>query len=281
VSAEKRAIVVTGASSGIGAATSAQLAERGFVVYAGVRNDADAQRLATIHDNIRPIILDVTNEISIALALRDVRTRGIPLTGLVNNAGIALGGPLETIPLTELRRQFDVNVFGAVAVTQAFLPLLRDRPSRIVLVGSVSGRMPMPYIAPYSASKFALRAIADALRVELAPAHIDVCLIEPGSVATPIWTKGRAQRETMLGRIEPTMPSYYRHATEQLLRGIEDEGRGGMPVSLVANAIVHALTDAKPRARHMLGTSARIGALFALLPARMYDRFIRATMKLP
>lgn len=275
-----RAVVVTGASSGIGAAAAQALAEKGYIVYAGVRAEEDAQRMNALHENIRPLWLDVTDAESISGALRDVRTRGVPLIGLVNNAGIALGGPLETLPLSELRRQFDVNCFGAIAVTQAFLPLLRERPSRLVFVGSVSGRIAMPYIAPYSASKFALRAFADALRVELAPAHVAVCLVEPGSVATPIWGKGRAAGATMRARAAYG-PAYYRSAIESLLRGLEGEERGGMPVQRVADAIVHAITDAKPKAHRMLGASARIGAALALLPPALHDRFLRVTMKLP
>jgi NAD(P)-dependent dehydrogenase (short-subunit alcohol dehydrogenase family) len=276
------AVLVTGASSGIGAAAAAALAQRGYTVFAGVRSATDAQRVQALHANVRALILDVSDAAAIAGAAATIRDTGIPLIGLVNNAGIAVGGPLESIPLDELRRQFDVNVFGAIALTQALLPLLRAQPSRIVFVGSVSGRMPMPYVAPYSASKFALRALADALRIELRPARVDVCLIEPGSVATPIWSKGRAMRDTMMTRITDTMPSYYRSATESLLRGIEGEERGGMPVAVVVDAILRALTDPKPKARQILGGTARLGALLAMmLPPALYDRFVRATMKLP
>jgi NAD(P)-dependent dehydrogenase (short-subunit alcohol dehydrogenase family) len=275
-----RAVVVTGASSGIGAATARALAAKGYIVYAGVRAEEDAQRLRAEHENIRPIWLDVANAESIGDALRDVRTRGVPLVGLVNNAGIAIGGPLETIPVYDLRKQFEVNCFGAIAVTQAFLPLLRERPSRVVFVGSVSGRIPMPYISPYSASKFALRAFVDALRIELRPAGVTVCLVEPGSVATPIWGKGLATRATMLARAE-TGPDYYRRAIDALMRGLEGEQRSGMPVSRVAGAIVTAITSSKPKAHYILGAGARIGALLALLPPAIHDRFMRATMRVP
>ena len=276
-----RAVLVTGASTGIGAASAVALAEAGFVVHAGVRNDADARRLAALHERIRPLHLDVTDGTSIGDALETVRAGDDALVGLVNNAGIAGGGPLESVPLDDLRHVFEVNVMGAVAVTQAFLPLLRARPSRIVFVGSVSGRVSFPYIAPYSASKFALRALADALRVELAPAQIFVSLIEPGSVVTPIWQKGRAMREAMLERLRPDMPAYYRDATEAVIRGLEGEERNGMPVDRVARAIVETLTAAKPKAHRLMGATAKIGALIALLPAALHDRFLRATMRLP
>ena len=276
------AVLVTGASSGIGAATVEALAQRGFTVYAGVRDGHDAERLRALHANVRPLLLDVTDAAAIAAAALRLRGDGVALAALVNNAGIALGGPLESIPVEDLRHQFEVNVFGALALTQALLPLLRAQPSRIVFIGSVSGRMPMPYVAPYSASKFALRAFAEALRIELRPARIEVCLIEPGSVATPIWSKGRAMGDRMMRRITPAMPDYYRDATASLVRSIEGEERGGMPAGTVVDAIVRALTDARPKPRQVLGATARLGATLAmLLPARLYDRFVRATMKLP
>lgn len=276
-----RAIFVTGASTGIGSATTAALARAGFLVYAGVRNDEAGERLRALHENIRPLQLDVTSAADIQAAADAVRASGDRLFGLVNNAGIAIGGPLETVPVDQLRYIFDVNAVGAIAVTQAFLPLLRGEPSRIVFVGSVSGRVAVPYVAPYSASKFALRALADALRVELAPQHVAVSLIEPGSVATPIWQKGRAMRDAMLARLRPDTPPYYRDAIETVIRGLEGEERGGMPVERVANAIVQTLTAGKPKAHQVIGAPARIGAFLALLPAALHDRFLRATMRLP
>jgi len=276
-----RAVVVTGASSGIGAATVAALAQRGFIVYAGVRNGADAQRARASHPNVRPLLLDVTEQRAIATAAEIVRTGDVPLTGLVNNAGVAFGGPLETLPVDELRTQFDVNVIGSVSVTQAFLPLLRAQPSRIVFIGSIAGRIAMPYLAPYCASKAALRALADALRMELAPSNIDVSLIEPGSVATPIWSKGLAMRDTLLARLPASAPAYYRTAIDAIMRALAGEERSGMPVERVAGAVVAALTARKPKAHYMLGTPARIGALLALLPPSLHDRFLRATMRLP
>ena len=277
----ERAVVVTGASSGIGAASVAALAARGFVVYAGVRNGADAQRARASNPNVRPLLLDITEQRAIATAAEIVRADGLPLVGLVNNAGIAFGGPLETIALDDLRAQFEVNDFGTVAVTQAFLPLLRLQPSRIIFVGSIAGRVAMPYLAPYCASKAALRALADALRQELAPARIDVVLLEPGSVATPIWSKGLAQCEAMLARMQANTPPYYRHAIHNVRRALEGEARSGMPVERVARAVVRAITTRRPQPSQLLGAPARIGALLALLPASLHDRFLRATMRLP
>ncbi len=275
-----RAVVVSGASTGIGAATAEELARRGIVAFAGVRTEADAQRLAAAHPNVRPVRLDVTDAASIAAARRFVRESGLELAGIVSNAGIALGGPLETIPLAELREQFEVNVVGAVALVQAFAPLL-PAGGRIVFVGSIAGRLATPYVAPYSASKFALRAIADALRIELAPSGIGVSLIEPGSVKTPIWAKGRAARERMEARLTPSTRPHYRAALASVIAQTESEERTGMPVERVSSAIVRALLDPRPPAQRLIGAPARIGGIVAILPPAWRERAIRASMKLP
>jgi len=194
----REAAVITGASSGIGADAAALLAREGFVVFAGVRSDADAARAAALHERVRPLTIDVADRASIAAAAEAVAASGLVLRGVVGNAGIAVAGPLEYLPVDEVRRQFEVNVFGALAFVQASLPQLRGSRGRVVLVGSISGRLGVPFIAPYSASKAALRAFADALRVELRAAGIGVSLIEPGSVKTPIWQKGRDSRDALL-----------------------------------------------------------------------------------
>lgn len=275
------AILVSGASSGIGEATVLAAARAGMRVYAGVRAPADAERVAALDANVRAVQLDVTDAVSIDAAVGVVRADGVALTGLVNNAGVALGGPIESLSLDALRAQFEVNCFGAIALTQAALPLLRLQPSRIVFVGSISGRLAVPYLAAYSASKFALRAFADALRIELKPSAIDVCLIEPGSVATPIWSKGRAMRDAMLARLSANGPAYYRDAIENLVRATQGEERSGLPPGVIADAIAHALTDRKPKAHRIIGLPARLGAAIALLPPSLHDRFLRATMRLP
>jgi NAD(P)-dependent dehydrogenase (short-subunit alcohol dehydrogenase family) len=274
-------IIVSGASTGIGQATVALLARRGYVAFAGVRNESDAARLRAAHENIRPLFLDVTDESSIARAAGDVEASGIPLLGVVSNAGIALGGPLERLPIAELRRQFEVNVFGSLALVQTALPLLGEGSGRIVLVGSISGRLATPYVGAYSASKFALRAMADALRIELSPSRIAVSLIEPGSVKTPIWKKGRETAAEMATRLENTIRPHYRVALERMLAIAKSQERDGMPVEVVATAILHALTAAKPRANYLLGARARMGGLFALLPAAVRDRAVRKSMRIP
>jgi NAD(P)-dependent dehydrogenase (short-subunit alcohol dehydrogenase family) len=268
-------IVVSGASTGIGEATVTLLAREGYRAFAGVRNESDAARLRALHNNIRPVILDVTEAAAIERAVGDVVASGTPLLGVVSNAGIAVGGPLEHLPVAELRRQFDVNVFGAMALVQAVLPYLPVQRGRIVFVGSIAGRLAVPYVAPYSASKFALRALADALRVELAPVGITVALIEPGSVKTPIWKKGRDSRDRLTALLGSDARPHYYHALEAVLKQTEVEERTGIPAERVARAILHALTARKPRGHYLLG-SAKSGSIVAMLPPALRDRVLRA-----
>lgn len=275
------AVVISGASTGIGVATAALLAEKGFVVFAGVRNDADAQRLAGLSSNIRPVMLDVTKGDSLTGAAQIVGESGIALHGVVSNAGIAVGGPLEHVSVDDMRRQFEVNVFGALALAQTFLPFLTENDGRIVLVGSMSGRLAAPYIGPYSASKFALRGLSDAFRLELAPIGIAVSLIEPGSVRTPIWKKGREEAGQIAARLGPGARPHYKAGLERIVSITEGEERGGMPVEIVSSAILHALTAARPRAQYVLGTPARMGSVVAALPAGLRDKAVRRSMRLP
>jgi len=277
----REAVVVTGASTGIGADVASLLAHEGFLAFAGVRNDADAARVATLHAHVRPLRLDVTDPVSVDEAARTVAATGHVLRAVVNNAGVAVAGPLEFLPVGELRRQFEINVFGAVAVAQAFLPQLRASHGRLVFVGSISGRLSVPFIAPYSASKFALRAIADAMRIELRPAGIAVSLIEPSSVKTPIWQKGRDSREALLASLPPKALEYYAREIDAVFAQIGREERAAMPVRDVSRAVLHAITARTPKARYLLGGGARAGSIVALLPAALRDRALRASMRLP
>ena len=278
---DREAVVVTGASSGIGLDAVELLAREGFVAFAGVRNDADAARVEALHPNVRAVRLDVTDRAAIDAAAATVAASGLPLRGVVNNAGVAIAGPLEFLPVDELRRQFEINVFGAVAVSQAFLPQLRLSRGRLVFVGSISGRLAIPFIAPYSASKFALRALTDALRVELRPAGIAVVLLEPSSVKTPIWQKGRDSREARVALLPAKAMEYYAPQVKAVFATTEHEERIAMPVERVSEAILHALTAPKPRRRYLLGSGARSGSIVALLPAALRERAMRASMGLP
>jgi NAD(P)-dependent dehydrogenase (short-subunit alcohol dehydrogenase family) len=281
VSDPREAIVISGASTGIGASSAERLARDGFLVFAGVRTDSDAAAVEALHPNVRALRLDVTDDASIEAAVTIVAAEGVLLRGLVNNAGIAVGGPVEFLPLALWRRVYDVNLFGAIGLTQAFLPLLRAARGRLVFVGSIGGRMAAPFIAPYSSSKFALRALADALRVELRPTGIRVVLIEPGGVKTPIWRKGRDSKQELLDAMAPAAVHHYGPQMDAMFAATESEERSGMPVERVSDAIAEALTSPKPRSNYLVGLQARGGSILALMPAAFRERAIRRTMRLP
>jgi NAD(P)-dependent dehydrogenase (short-subunit alcohol dehydrogenase family) len=281
VSDPREAIVISGASTGIGASSAERLARDGFLVFAGVRTDSDAAAVEALHPNVRALRLDVTDDASIEAAVTTVAEEGVLLRGLVNNAGIAVGGPVEFLPLALWRRVYDVNLFGAIGLTQAFLPLLRAARGRLVFVGSIGGRMAAPFIAPYSSSKFALRALADALRVELRPTGIRVVLIEPGGVKTPIWRKGRDSKQELLDAMAPAAVHHYGPQMDAMFAATESEERSGMPVERVSDAIAEALTSPKPRSNYLVGLQARGGSILALMPAAFRERAIRKSMRLP
>ena len=271
----QQAVLVTGASTGIGYASALLLARSGYAVFAGVRKPDDAQRLELQHANIRPLTLDVTEREQIGAAAGAIAASGVPLRAVVNNAGIAVAGPLEFLPLEEFRRQFEVNVFGSLAVTQAVLPLLRRANGRIVFMSSVSGQIAPPYVGPYASSKFALEAMADAMRMELAQFGVTVSVIQPGNVNTPIWAKGRAGKDELVAQLPAEVLGYYGEAIETLVRVTEHEERHGIAPETVAGAVLKAVTARNPRARYAVGNPAgwqrRIAAL---LPERLRDRLV-------
>jgi NAD(P)-dependent dehydrogenase (short-subunit alcohol dehydrogenase family) len=264
-------VLVTGASTGIGRATVLYLAERGFRVLAGVRRLPDAPS----HPSVAPVLLDVTDSESIRAAARS--TGGRPLDGLVNNAGIAVSGPLEFLELSDIRLQLEVNVFGQVAVTQAFLPSLRAaKDARIVNMSSISGRIAAPLLGPYAMSKFALEAFSDALRRELEPSGIRVAVVEPGAIKTPIWEKG----EESSGKRMEGMPGRARELYQRPIDALRKRARQardfGAPAEEVAKAVHHALTAPRPRTRYLVGSDARLSAMLAwLLPDRALDWIVR------
>ena len=273
-----RAVLVTGASSGIGEATALHLERIGFRVFAGHRKPEDGERLRERGGpNLEPIRIDVTDEAEIAAAAERVGDR---LYGLVNNAGVPVPGAVELLPLDDLRRQLEVNLVGAVAVTQAMLPKLRPEKGRILNVTSVGGRVATPYMSAYHASKFALEAVGDSLRRELLPQGVDVIAIEPGSVATPIWSKGKdhaAQRD-IPAELEPI----YRKELEAALEAATQTGERGIEPEDAAEVIATALTARRPRPRYLVGRDARfLVAAQAALPARAFDRVMRRAMGFP
>ncbi|GAA1284190.1 SDR family NAD(P)-dependent oxidoreductase [Saccharothrix xinjiangensis] len=281
------AIVVTGASSGLGEATAVSLARAGFTVYAGVRADVDAARLAGAHQAIRPLVLDVTREDSVATAGARVRreTDGAGLVGLVNNAGTCVSAPLECVPLDELRAELEVNLVGMVAVTQEFLPLLRTRTrgapagpaGRIVNVGSGIGRVAAPFLGPYAASQFAKEGVSDSLRRELAPLSVSVSVLEPGAVMTPIWSKVADTARDVLDKAPAGVAVLYRSRFEEFVAANEERARRSRTrPETVAAAVVHAMTSRRPRTRYRVGPDSWAASVAArALPDRVLDSVIR------
>jgi NAD(P)-dependent dehydrogenase (short-subunit alcohol dehydrogenase family) len=265
-------VIVTGASSGIGEATARHLRSLGFEVLPGVRTEEDAERLRG--EGFQPLPLDVTEAESIERA-RDEVGEG-PLAGLVNNAGVAVVGPLEFVPIEELRHQLEINVIGQVAVTQAFLPALRRGRGRIVNISSIGGRVALPMAGPYAASKFALEAISDSLRREVTRHGVDVVVIEPGGIKTPIWAKGGARADEMRER----MPEDAERLYGDLIRAVRAESEKiatdrGLPPSAVAEVAGEALTAGRPRTRYVIGRDAKARAALAkVVPDRLFDRLI-------
>jgi len=280
--------LVTGASTGIGRATALRLAKSGWTVLAGVRDPAAGERLladAPAAGRLLPLAVDVTDAEQIARAAQTVEQEtgqaAAPGTGrldaLVNNAGIGVGGPLELVALDDLRWQFEVNVFGQVAITQAMLPALRRAGGRIVLVSSIGGRVAMPFTAPYAASKHAIEAIGDTLRVELRRSNVQVAIIEMASVATPIWDKAHADADRVA--IPADLQAEYGQVPAAMEKVLSDAAARGIAPELVAEAIERALTAPRMKARYLVGRQAR-GMLLAkrLLPDLVFDRVARRAM---
>jgi NAD(P)-dependent dehydrogenase (short-subunit alcohol dehydrogenase family) len=266
-------VLITGASRGIGRAAALALDRRGLEVIAGVRSQEAADSLkAEASDRLRTLTLDVTDADSVRAAAEAVGPR---LDALVNNAGIAVGNVVEALPIGELRNQLEINVVGQVAVTQALLPALRAASGRIVFISSVSGLVSAPVMTPYSASKHAIEAIADGLRVELRPWGIDVALVEPGSIDTDIWRGAADQFDATVG----AMSDEHRRLYAGLLKGsrklVAATARRAAPVEKVVAAIEQAVTAKRPRTRYLIGADAR-GQLMAkrLLPDRAFDAVV-------
>ena len=268
--------VVTGASKGIGAAVVRRLVAEGFRVVAGVRRAEDAKALGDeLGGRVVPALLDITDPEAVASAAELVsEVTGGALAGLVNNAGIAVAAPLEFLPTAELRHQLEVNVVGQHAVTKALVPMLRRGRGRIVNIGSIGDRIVSPMTGPYHVSKFALRAWNDTLRLELAPWGIQVVLVEPGAVATPIWETSIAAAERLQRALPAGVVELYGRAIAAARAGALRSAAQGMPADQVAAVVAKALTSRRPRTRYLVGTDARVAALVARLPDRVRDRLV-------
>jgi NAD(P)-dependent dehydrogenase (short-subunit alcohol dehydrogenase family) len=272
-----QSVVITGVSTGIGWATAKLLLARGFRVFGSVRKPADADRLKSefgVH--FTPLLFDVTDEAAVLAAAREVRAalNGETLTGLVNNAGIAVAGPVLELAADEFRRQMDVNIIGPIIATQAFGPLLgsdpslRGRKGRIVMISSVAGKSGNPLVSAYSASKHAIEGLSESLRRELMLFGIDVIIVAPGAVKTPIWAKAD-EVDISAYRNSPFYP-----ALERIRKYMAHLGEIGLPAEKIAARIADALTAANPKVRYQITPDPMRHLITSMLPKRMVDRII-------
>jgi NAD(P)-dependent dehydrogenase (short-subunit alcohol dehydrogenase family) len=282
--ADKGAVVVTGASTGIGEACALHLDKLGFRVFAGIRKAVDGEALRRRASALLvPIRLDISDETEVAQAAQNVleALQGKGLAGLVNNAGIVVGGMLEFLPLDALRRQLEVNVVGQIGVTQALLPALRKVQGRIVNISSVGGLIAAPYTGAYSASKFALEALSDALRMELRPWKIHVSIVEPGYIQTPIVGKSLDAAAALQTQLPAEAIQLYGPYLRAVLNSTQRESAQAAPTDVVVKAVVHALTARWPRTRYVVGNHSRFQIGMArLLPERWLDALIVRRMGL-
>jgi NAD(P)-dependent dehydrogenase (short-subunit alcohol dehydrogenase family) len=278
-----RSVLITGASTGIGRATALRLDGAGWQVFAGVRRQEDADALAAAGSaRIVPLILDVLEAEQIdAAAARIEAEAGGRLDGLVNNAGVAIPGPLETLPLEDFRRQVDINLTAQVAVTKAMLPLIRQARGRVVFISSIGGRIAFPLNGAYHAAKFGVEAVGDVFRQELRPWGIAVSIVEPGSIDTPIWERGERNAEEIESRGHPDQEALYGEAIAGFRRVVKKLADSGIPPEKVAAVVAHALEAKRPRSRYLVGLDAKVQArLKALLPTAIFDRIVARSMGL-
>ena len=271
---QRRTVLVTGTSTGIGRATALHLCSCGFDVLAGVRREQDGEAVAALApEHITPLILDVTDPEHVRAAADRAAETG--LFGLVNNAGVTVQGPVEFLELDALRSQLEVNLIGQVAMTQAVLPLLRASQGRVVMVTSVGGRFATPFIAPYHASKFALEGLSDTLRQELRPLGVKVAIVEPGTIKTEIWRKGAEAGREAIAALPEEGRRIYGSRIDGLMKAVPKIAQRGIEPIEVAEAIADALTSSRPKARYLVGTDARVQMLLkAVLPTRTLDAIV-------
>jgi NAD(P)-dependent dehydrogenase (short-subunit alcohol dehydrogenase family) len=275
-------VVISGASTGIGEATALELDRRGFHVFAGVRKAEAGERLrAKSTGRLTPIFLDVTDHAQIAATAKQVRERTAEngLAGLINNAGIAVSCPMEILPITEFRRQLEVNVVGQLALIQAFIPQLRLCRGRVINISSVNGAVAAPYLGPYSASKFALEAVSDALRIELRRWGIKVIVVAPGAIKTPIWEKSAIMADKLAEGVSPEGVKLYEEDLDRWRKAVEKMAEAADPVEKIVEKIVLALTAPRPRARYYLRFSQRFMCRgLKTVPESIRDWFVRRAL---
>jgi NAD(P)-dependent dehydrogenase (short-subunit alcohol dehydrogenase family) len=267
-------VLVTGAGRGIGKSIVEHLATRGWDVIAGVRNERDADTVTSLSpQRVSSVILDVTDAGHIAALQESLPER---LDAIVNNAGVVVNGPMETVSPAEWRTQLEINVIGQLAVTQAVLPRLRRSRGRVVFISSVNGRLSMPLIGAYCASKFALEAAADALRMELRPWHIGVAIVEPAQTDTDMWRTADGMVEQTEAALTPEQRGLYTRQIAGMKKMIPLSQRLAVPTEKVSAVVEEALTARRPRARYVVGVGPKLQvALMTNLPTRMRDLLLR------
>jgi NAD(P)-dependent dehydrogenase (short-subunit alcohol dehydrogenase family) len=276
-----KSVLVTGASTGIGRASALRLDAAGWQVFAGVRKEADAEALREAgSENLSPLFIDVTDAGQVAAGAEQIAAQPGGLDGLVNNAGVAIPSPLETMPIDDFRRQVEVNLTAHVAVTQAMLPAIRRAGGRVVFISSIGGRIAFPLTGAYHAAKFGIEAVGDVFRQELRPWGISVSIVEPGSIDTPIWERGERTAEE-IGARSPLQESLYGETIEKYRKVIKATAERGIHPEKVARVIEHALSANRPRSRYLVGLDAKIQArIKPLIPTPVFDRIVARMMGL-
>lgn len=276
-----KSVLVTGASTGIGRATALRLDGAGWRVFAGVRRQEDAEALVEAgSERLSPLYLDVTDADQIAAAAALISSQAGGLNGVVNNAGVAIPSPLETIPIDDFRRQVEINLTGQLAVTQAMLGSIREAGGRVVFISSIGGRIAFPFTGAYHAAKFGVEAIGDVFRQELRPWGISVSIIEPGSIDTPIWERGERSSDEV-GARSPRREALYGRAIERYREVVRQTAERGIPPEKVARVVEHALSSNRPRTRYLVGLDAKVQArIRPLIPTPVFDRIVARMMGL-
>ena len=273
-------VLISGASTGIGAATARELARRGFHVLAGVRRPADAEALRTTR--IEPVFLDITDPAQIESVAHRIAgdPAGRPLRAVVNNAGIAVNAPVEVLSMDDWRQQFEVNFFGHVAVTKAVLPALHASSGRLVTISSIVGKVALPTYGAYAGAKFALEGMSDALRRELAPHGVQVVLVEPGGVRTEMTGHGIERLNATIATLSPVQRSRYGGLLQAIISQATAFTASGVPAEAAGRVIADAVTVRRPRARYTIGRDAAVlTRLPRLLPDRVLDRMMAADLR--
>ncbi len=270
-------ILISGASTGIGRSAAVHMARKGHAVWAGVRSQKAFDEVRKLNvQGLKPVFLDVTDEKSITACVSEIKKTAGILHGLVNNAGIVVGGPVEAVTMDDWRHQFEVNVFGQIRVMQLCLPMLRESKGRIVNISSIAGKISSPFMGPYCASKFALEGVSDSLRREVRGHGVQVSVVEPGPIDTPIWKKSIEKGTERKANYSDEINSAYGSLIDRFHERVQQAERRSSPVSVVVQAIEHALTSRAPRIRYPVGRGIKLATVVSrALPDSWMDFVVR------